>query len=362
MRMVPETIGKGIDKTIGQKWRFADLLNEEGVRLRWEKVRRFFFLRESTYDVTNRCNIRCEGCYYYEGEKQFAEENADPDAWRRLMREEKERGITYVVLAGAEPSLVPDLLEVCYQEMPLGSIASNGFKFIPKSINYRIHVSVWGNDDTSSRIRRARGLLGRQIENYKGDSRAVFVYTFTRENIDEVYEVMEAIAVHDCKMTFNMFSSPVGYEGPLRHNESSLTRVRQVMFDLLSLYPKHVLFSPYNIVAHTHVYGLHALYECTYPRMNPSTAIGLGRSFRQYRTDLSWDRTVACCVPDTDCEDCRHYASGSAVVTARLFRHATEPDKFKAWLDYVDTYLAVWVMGYEKGENLCRDIVEPPGF
>ena len=51
------------------------------------------------------------------------------------------------------------------------------------------------------------------------------------------------------------------------------------MFDLLSLYPKHVLFSPYNIVAHTHVYGLHALYECTYPRMNPSTAIGLGRSF-----------------------------------------------------------------------------------
>lgn len=74
------------------------------------------------------------------------------------------------------------------------------------------------------------------------------------------------------------------------------------------------------------------------------------------------DRTVACCVPDTDCEDCRHYASGSAVVTARLFRHATEPDKFKAWLDYVDTYLAVWVMGYEKSANLCRDIVEPPGF
>ena len=59
------------------------------------------------------------------------------------MREEKERGITYVVLAGAAPSLVPDLLGVCYQEMPLGSIASNGFKFIPKSVNYRIHVSVW---------------------------------------------------------------------------------------------------------------------------------------------------------------------------------------------------------------------------
>jgi hypothetical protein len=26
----------------------------------------------------------------------------------------------------------------------------------------------------------------------------------------------------------------------------------------------------------------------------------------------------------------------------------------------VDTYLAVWVTGYEKGENLCAEIIEPP--
>jgi hypothetical protein len=29
-------------------------------------------------------------------------------------------------------------------------------------------------------------------------------------------------------------------------------------------------------------------------------------------------------------------------------------------LDYVDTYLAVWVMGYPKGDNLCRNPVSPP--
>jgi hypothetical protein len=96
--------------------------------------------------------------------------------------------------------------------------------------------------------------------------------------------------------------------------------------------------------------------------MNPSTALGLGRSFRQYRTDLTWDRDAACCVPDTDCRQCRHYAAGSAIVTARLYRHATDPDTFKSWLDYVDTYLSVWVMGYEKGRNLCSIPVSPPGF
>jgi hypothetical protein len=42
-----------------------------------------------------------------------------------------------------------------------------------------------------------------------------------------------------------------------------------------------------------------------------------------------------------------------------LYRHVTEPDSFKSWLDYVDTYLAVWVMGYEKGNNLCHEMIEP---
>jgi len=132
------------------------------------------------------------------------------------------------------------------------------------------------------------------------------------------------------------------------------------MLKLIKDYPENVLFSYYNAVAHTHKYGLHALYDCPYPRMNPSTDIGLGRSFRQYRTDLTWDRNMSCCVPDTDCSDCRHYAAGSAVVTAKLFRHASDPETFKAWLDYVDSYLAVWVRGYEKGENLCNHIVSPP--
>ncbi|MCP4135664.1 MAG: radical SAM protein [bacterium] len=344
-----------------KKWKFSELIADPVVRERWEKVRKYFFLRESTYDMSNRCNIKCDGCYYFEGDKQFAKENGEPEAWRTLMQAEKARGITYVVLAGAEPSLVPELLDVCYEEMPLGSIASNGFKKIPESVGYKIHISVWGNDITSREIRNAKDLLAKQVENYKGDPRAVFVYTFTKDNIDEVYEVMEILAANDCKVTFNMFSSPVGYTGHLRHTEKSLKKTADVMMDLISKYPEHVLFSPYNVTAHTFRSGLHDIYSCSYPRMNDSTDIGLGRSFRQYRTDLTWDRNVACCVPDTDCPDCRHYAAGSAVVTARLYRHAIDPDTFKSWLDYVDTYLAVWVMGYEKGENLCDYMVSPPG-
>ncbi len=341
-------------------WKFNDILADTKIKQRWEKVRKYFFLRESTYDMTNRCNIRCEGCYYYEGEKQFARENLDPEAWRQLMQAEKVRGITYVVLAGAEPALAPDLLQTCYQEIQLGAIASNGLKSIPATVGYKIHISVWGNDNTSRLVRGAQDMLKRQIENYNGDSRAVFVYTFTRDNIGQIYEAMDLLADCGGKATFNMFSAPVGYKGRLRHTPESLRQTRLTMTDVMHRYPDNVLFSSYSAVAHTHQFGLHDLYKCSYPRMNPSDDLGLGRSFRQYRTDLTWDRDAACCVPDTDCADCRHYAAGSAVVTARLFRHATDPETFSAWLDYVDTYLAVWVMGYQKGRNLSDQSVSPP--
>jgi MoaA/NifB/PqqE/SkfB family radical SAM enzyme len=341
-------------------WRFADILNEPDIAARFDKVRAYFFLRESTYDMTNRCNIRCDGCYYYEGDKQFSHDEASEDAWRALMRSEKERGITFAVLAGAEPALVPGLLGVCYGEIPLGCIASNGLVRIPDSVGYRIHVSVWGNDATSERCRGAKRMLERQIANYKGDKRAVFVFTFTRQNIGEAREIIGRIADNGCACTFNMFSAPTGYTGPLRHDSESLARTRETMIDLLGAYPKQILFSPYGIAVHTHEKSLHNLFGCPYPRRNPAVGFGLGRSFRQFRSDLTWVREASCCVPDTDCDDCRHYASGSAVVTARMYRHAETPDHFRAWLDYVDAYLSVWVMGYEKGPSIGA-VVAPPG-
>jgi len=352
---------KGANVTTHATHKFSDILSDPAIRDRWEKVRKYFFLRESTYDMTRRCNIRCDGCYFYEGEKQYAEDNTDPEAWRRHMAAEKERGITYAVLAGAEPSLVSDLCQSCFDEIPMGTIATNGVQQIPLSVGYKIHISVWGNDQTSQKVRHAKHLLQTQMDNYQDDPRTIFVYTFTSENIEESRDVIETLAKNNFKVTFNVFSAPVGYSGHLRHTTSTLSHMQQTMSTLIKAFPRHVVYSHYNAVAHTHPSGLHDLYGCSYPRQNPSKAIGLGRSFRQYRSDLTWDRKASCCVPDTDCRDCRHYAAGSAVVTARLFRHAANPSTFKAWLDYVDTYLAVWVRDYPKGKNLCHQPVSPPG-
>ncbi len=358
----PQPFRQSAGNQVDPPCKFSDLISAPEVKNRWEKVRRYFFLRESTYDMTSRCNIRCDGCYYYEGEKQLVTDNEAIGDWRALMAAEKARGVTFVVLAGAEPSLAIDRCRVCYDAIPLGAIATNGLKRFPDDIGYRIHLSVWGNDRTSLRVRNAKHMLDRQIDNYRGDSRAVFVYTFTRYNISESEEVVGRLAQEDCRVTFNMFSAPVGYRGDLGHTDASLANTRKTMDRLLAAFPDHVLFSRYNAVVHTHPMGLHSLFGCPYPRRQPSATIGLSRSFRQYRANLTWNRDAACCVPDTDCHDCRHYAAGSAIVTARLFRHAVDPATFRSWLDYVDNYLAVWVMPYIKGSPLCSVPISPPGF
>ena len=331
---------------------FKEIISDKEINERWLKVKKYFFLRESTYDMTSRCNLKCDGCYYYEGDKQHKDDVRDPEQWRALLEAEKARGITFVVLAGAEPSLVPELCRACYDVIPLGCIASNGLRPFPEEIGYKIHISVWGDDDESKKF-RGRPCLDQQLASFKNDDRAVFVYTFTRRNIDQIDRVVKRISEDGGKITFNTFSPTQGYRGELTHDAASFHRMYDKMVEMLAAYPDTVLFSKYSAEVHSDPEkSLHQRFGCPYPRCRPGTEFGLSRTFRQYRTDLTWDRSVACCVPDTNCDSCRHYAAGSAIVTSRMNQHVDSAESFRKWLDYVDTYLAVWVRGYKKGKNL----------
>lgn len=339
---------------------FTEYLRVPELAERYRKVKAWFFLRESAYDVTSRCQLRCDGCYYFEGDKSTLGDERDPERWRAFFADEKNRGITYVILAGAEPALVPQILRAAYETMPLGTVASNGLKLIPKDIGYRVHLSVWGDGEGDPKYRKyANGTAGPncldyQLKNYANDPRVVFAYTFNQENVDQVDEVVKRIADAGHKLTFNVFSSPEGRAFPLKLQDT-LLRTREKMCEAIETYPETVLYSYYNAWVHTQPVGLHDLFGCPYPRAQRTTGhegIGISQSFRNYRTNLTHDERGDCCIPDIDCADCRHYASGSAIVSSRLQQHVTSEQLFRGWLDYVDTYLSVWVAGYTRGTNL----------
>ncbi|HEX3526908.1 MAG TPA: radical SAM protein [Thermoanaerobaculia bacterium] len=339
---------------------FTEFLQVPELAQRYQKVRRFFFLKESTYDVTSACQLRCDGCYYFAGDKYKVKDNRDPEAWREFIRSEKERGITYIVLAGAEPALAPKILQACYDEIPFGTIASNGLRKIDPAVRYKIHLSVWGDSQGDPKYRKYFGgkpgpnCLPIQLENYRGDDRVIFVYTFNRENVDQVDEVIEQVAAAGHKITFNVFSTPEESSSALKLQDMR-TQTRKKMIEAMERYEDTVLYSYYNAEIHTDEQSLDQKFGCIYPRAQLAAGragSGLTKTFRSYRTDLTHTPETDCCVPDTDCADCRHYAAGSAIVSSRLDLHCTSEEKFRAWLDYVDTYLSIWVLGYTKDPDL----------
>lgn len=336
------------------------LLEVPELEARYKKVKKFFFLRESAYDVTSACQLRCDGCYYFAGERSAVRDNRDPARWRAFLEGEKSRGITYVNLAGAEPALRPEVLRACHQTIPLGTVFTNGLKKIDADIRYRIHISVWGDATGDPKYRRyASGKEGPyclplQLENYKNDDRVIFVYTFNNENMEQVDEVLRL--VHDAghQITFNVFSVPERH-GSMLKVKDTLARTREKMLEAIERYPETVVYSPYNATVHTEELSLRGQFGCPYPRaaLTEAKGFGIGKTFRNYRADLTSDAD-SCCIPHTDCADCRHYAAGSAIVTARLDLHTQAESRFRGWLDYVDTYLAIWILGYQKGKNLYR--------
>jgi hypothetical protein len=327
---------------------------------RYRKVKKYFFLRESAYDVTSACQLRCDGCYYFAGDRSAVRDERSPERWKALVEREKARGINYVNLAGAEPALVPRVLRACYETIPLGTIFANGLKRIDADIRYRVQISVWGDHTGDPKYRRyANGREGPyclplQLQNYRNDDRVMFVYTFNNENIAQVDEVVRAVRDEGHRITFNVFSTPIGHASVLTLRDT-LQRTREKMFEAMTTYPQTVVYSEYNAEVHTQEASLRAQFGCPYPRAakEQDRRFGIATTFRNYRADLT-DAPDSCCVPHTDCADCRHYAAGSAIVTSRLDRHVRSEDRFRAWLDYVDTYLAIWILGYERGENLFR--------
>ena len=61
--------------------------------------------------VTSKCNLHCEGCYHQALRAKPDSEMSD-ERIERLVDEAKELGISFIVLAGGEPLMRPNILDI----------------------------------------------------------------------------------------------------------------------------------------------------------------------------------------------------------------------------------------------------------
>lgn len=285
------------------------------------------FRKPAFYEVATRCNLFCEGCYYFRDGFSAPEEVTDQAAWERFFEAEGARGVTMAYFVGAEPALEQERLFAASRHFPYGNIGTNGTIRIDPAIPYRIGVSVWGVDEAIDASLRGGRSFHKAIRNYAGDRRAIILYTLTRANLGDARRLAEICRDNDLPLTFNMYSPTQSYlrkltEGEdndrtffrissaasnLRWDDASLAEVRNQMPRLMDDFPETIVYSrAYNDWA-TRPGPLYDIDpETGVARDCHSRMVG---QMRYFKTDLQ-PGDEKCGTSDAVCSECRMYSGG----------------------------------------------------
>jgi len=316
-------------------------LKDETLQKQWLKIKASApKINISGYDITNKCNLSCEGCFFFEGELS-AHYDSDKTAaeYRAFFATEKARGITYPHFAGAEPALVQDRLRVAAEFWKIGLIYTNGTKKIADDLPFMIHISVWGGEE-KDRLLRGGKVLEKAIENYRGDKRAIFMYTINPQNIDDIEGVVKKMAQNDLRISFNHFSASRQYkkefaDSKMIFSPNDLLKSKDLLRQLIAEYPRTIVFSKhYNNFVHQPG----AIFN-----IDPQTGIATNCAIlgmphhRQHHTDFSYSDSE-CCIANVDCSECRHYVSIYTLIMSRMKEAVKSKGAFEAWLETYYTW------------------------
>lgn len=323
---------------------------------RYDKIlRRARGIRISGYDLTKRCNLKCEGCFFFEGELSTRyDEPEDEAAFESFFANEVERGINYPHFAGAEPALVQDRLRLANRFWERGLVYTNGTIRIDPAIGFMIHVSLWGNPETD-RLLRGAPVFRKTVENYAGDRRAIVMMTVNGRNVGEVREVAEACADAGLRVSFNHYSPSRQYLHKLAEHDAertptfrlssaadnlildadALAALRDTIAECLADWPETVIYSKYY----------NDWINQPGARFDIDPESGMARDcpvlnmphHRQHHVDFSYSDDE-CCIANIDCSGCRHYVAGYTKIMAERALHRSDPERFRGWVEVFDTW------------------------
>lgn len=203
-------------------------------------------------DVTDNCNLRCKHCYHFHGKEHFETQELSISVWKKRFRELYKSGIRSILLVGGEPSLRLDVLMLADRIFPLVFVITNGTIMIPKEFNHRLYVSVDGTQRTNDSI-RGNGVFSRVIKNYEGDKRVVINMTITRDNFNELEEVVKIAKKKGFKgVVCNICAGGTDVSFSLVVQKEERKTIIEELKRVKALYPKELLLSKSMIKWYEH--------------------------------------------------------------------------------------------------------------
>ena len=160
-------------------------------------------IRSSIYDLTNRCNLRCKGCFFFSSGEHHVTEEMDIKKWEQFIDQEKARGVNLAILIGGEPTLCMDRLAAFYKRLPT-YCATNGLIKVPRDQfpDMMVGISLWGGGE-DEKVLRGKDTFAISSKNYEGDPYTYYLYTVTPKQVGKIEPVIQT----HCRCRFESASA-----------------------------------------------------------------------------------------------------------------------------------------------------------
>ena len=304
-------------------------------------------IRSSIYDVTNRCNLRCKGCFFFSsGEDSVADEEKDVKKWDAFVEKEMERGINLSILIGGEPTLCLDRVEAFYKRLPT-FCATNGLIKLPRDRfpDLMVGISLWGDKEDEITL-RGKDTFAVSSKNYQGDPCAYYLYTITPKQIGKTEKIIKKIKDVGLKVHMQLLSNDEDVNG-FSWQQDELRAICDEMDAMLDMYPETVISSKYyhKIITTGKMMGRKfGWLECpsvTAPfdkRPNkPKRLI----NFIRWASDL--ETMHRCCTSETrDCSTCKDGAAHMSWVMVNKRAHIKTEKDLQNWIEVYEMFAKLY--------------------
>lgn len=310
-------------------------------------------VRTSEYHITNACNIRCKGCWFFEyGHDKETRDEKSLDALDAFLRKERtERKINSAMVIGGEPSLFPQRLALFAKHLDYVIVSTNGLEPIPMEgfENCAVAVTLFGGGPLDDELRAIKpggkkftGLFDTALKNYKDDPRVGFIYALTEDGIGYIEDTVRRIHENGNNVTFNFYSK-YDQDDPAatRHREELLAEALRVK----ALYPDTVTGHPYHIrtvitgQSHWSKFGYDVCpcfsvdHHANTARMENGNAYL--PNFNTWSPDL---QTVKFCCTSSNCDGCRDSQVIYSWLLVSADRFVDSAEQFLTWIEIAESY------------------------
>jgi MoaA/NifB/PqqE/SkfB family radical SAM enzyme len=172
-------------------------------------------------DVTQKCNLRCRHCYFFEQDQPDRALGVDEwvtllDGWKRT-RSRWEFPFFQCSWVGGEPLLRPELIERCRSYFRYNLVVTNGTLPLPDWPDVDFYVSIDGDEEVHEALRRRKGIyrLIKQNVMARGPGRVTISYCITRQNAHCIERTVEEWAPIASGFTFDFYTPMQGTDDPL---------------------------------------------------------------------------------------------------------------------------------------------------